>query len=60
MKAKILDINGKEKGTINLPKSFSSEIREDIVAKVLESKKSKQPYAPALSAGKQHSEFTSG
>nr|AJS12618.1 50S ribosomal protein L4P [uncultured archaeon] len=55
MKAKILDINGKEKGNIELPKFFSEKIRGDIVAKVLESKKSKQPYSPSLVAGKQHS-----
>ena len=54
-KTKILDINGKEKGTLDLPKCFSAEIREDIVAKVLEAKKTKQPYAPSPVAGKQHS-----
>ena len=55
MKTKLLDINGKEKGNIDLPKSFSKEIREDIVAKILESKKTEQPYAPSPVAGKQHS-----
>jgi len=55
MKANLLDINGKEKNKIDLPKSFSSKIREDIVFKVLEAKKSNQPYAPSLVAGKQHS-----
>lgn len=55
MKAKILDINGKEKGTIELPKYFESDIRADIVAKVLELKKRQQPYAPSPVAGKQHS-----
>ena len=55
MKTKILDINGKEKGTIELPTCFSSEIREDIIAKVLEAKKQKQPYSPSPIAGKQHS-----
>lgn len=54
MKANILDINGKEKGKIDLPKEFSVKIREDIVFKVLEAKKSQQPYAPSLVAGKQH------
>jgi large subunit ribosomal protein L4e len=54
MKTKILDIHGKEKGNIELPKCFSENIREDIVAKVLEAKKSMQPYAPSLVAGKQH------
>jgi large subunit ribosomal protein L4e len=55
MKAKILDIHGKEKGEIELPKCFSVGIREDIVAKVLEAKKSRQPYSPSPVAGKQHS-----
>lgn len=55
MKASVLDINGKKKGTIDLPKFFSAKIRYDIVAKVLETKKKKQPYAPSLVAGKQYS-----
>ena len=55
MKTKILDIQGKEKGHIELPSCFSQEIREDIVVKVLEAKKNQQPYAPSLVAGKQHS-----
>ena len=55
MKAKILNIQGKEKGPIELSKSFDRKIREDIVAKVLEAKKRKQPYAPSPVAGKQHS-----
>jgi large subunit ribosomal protein L4e len=54
MKAKILDINGNEKGTIDIPKAFESKVREDIVAKVLESKKRQQPYSPSPVAGKQH------
>ncbi len=55
MKTKLLDINGKEKGKIDLPKCFSTKVREDIVAKVIEIKKIKQPYAPSPVAGKQHS-----
>jgi len=55
MKTKILTIDGKSKSEINLPKCFSAEIRKDIVAKVLEAKKRKQPYAPSPVAGKQHS-----
>lgn len=54
MKSKILDIQGKEKGTLELPKAFERKIREDIVAKVLESMKIKQPYSPSPVAGKQH------
>jgi len=55
MKANILDINGKKKGDITLPSCFSQSIREDIISKVLESKKIKQAYAPSPVAGKQHS-----
>ncbi len=36
-------------------KIFEAPIREDIVAKVLETKKRQQPYAPSPVAGKQHS-----
>ncbi len=54
MKANILDIHGKEKGQIELPKCFSAKIREDIVMKFLEATKFMQPYAPSLVAGKQH------
>ncbi len=55
MKTKILDLTGREKGTIELPKEFEASIREDLVAKVLEAKKRQQPYAPSPVAGKQHS-----
>ena len=54
-KTKIFGIDGKEKGSIELPKFFSEKIREDIVAKVLETKKRRQPYSPSPVAGKQHS-----
>ncbi len=55
MKANILNLDGKKIKEINLPKCFSSEIREDIVEKVLESKKRKQPYSSSPVGGKQHS-----
>jgi len=51
MKTKILTIDGKSKGDINLPKCFSVPIREDIVQKVLEVKKNWQPYGPNPLAG---------
>jgi large subunit ribosomal protein L4e len=54
MKAKILDINGNEKSIIEMPKAFEAPVREDIVAKVLETKKRQQPYSPSPVAGKQH------
>lgn len=55
MKTQLLDVQGKKKSEINLPKCFSQSIREDIVSKVLEAKKNKQPYSPSPVAGKQHS-----
>jgi hypothetical protein len=53
MKTKILDINGKKTKDIELPKYFSGAIREDVVAKVLEARKTQQPYSPSPVAGKQ-------
>jgi len=55
MKAALLNIQGKEKAKIDLPKCFSGKIREDIVNKVLEAKKRKQLYGPSPMAGKQAS-----
>lgn len=55
MKAKILNTDGTKGKEIDLPKCFSAKIREDIIAKVIEVKKKKQPYAPSPLAGKQHS-----
>ena len=55
MKANILNISGEKVRQIELPKVFNEKVREDIVGKILEAKKSKQPYAPSLVAGKQHS-----
>lgn len=55
MKTKISDISGKKTREIELPKVFSQAIREDLVARILEGKKTQQPYAPSIVAGKQHS-----
>ena len=55
MKTHLLSIEWKKIKEIGLPNCFSHPIREDIVQKVLESKKTKQPYAPNLMAGKQAS-----
>lgn len=53
-KGNILSIEGEKLKEIELPNNFSREIREDIIAKVLEAKKNKQPYSPSPVAGKQH------
>ncbi len=55
MKTLIYNKEGKKSKEIELPSFFSEKIREDIVAKVLEVKKIKQPYSPSPVAGKQHS-----
>jgi len=39
---------------IEMPKCFSVKIRDDLIAKVIETQKIKQPYAPSPVAGKQH------
>lgn len=53
MKSAIYSTNSKKE--ISLPKIFSSKIREDIVERVLEAKKRKQPYSPSPVAGKSYS-----
>jgi large subunit ribosomal protein L4e len=55
MKTHILHITGEKGKEISLPSAFSSSVREDIVAKVIEAKKTRQPYAPSPVGGKQHS-----
>ncbi|MBS3085440.1 50S ribosomal protein L4 [Candidatus Pacearchaeota archaeon] len=55
MKANILSIDGKKVKEIALPEFFNQPIREDLIFKVLETRKTKQPYAPSPVAGKQHS-----
>ena len=55
MKAQILDTNGKKSKEIAMPKILSGKIREDVVAKVIEAKKRKQPYSPSPVAGNQYS-----
>ncbi|MDE1848609.1 MAG: 50S ribosomal protein L4 [Nanoarchaeota archaeon] len=54
MKTQILNHDGKSIKEIEMPSFFSAKIREDIVSKVLEAMKKKQPYAPSPVAGKQH------
>ena len=51
MKAQVLSIEGKKLKEINLPKIFSYPVREDIISKVIEAKKIKQPYSPSQMAG---------
>ncbi len=55
MKAKLFDKTGKEKGSVELPKIVSGEIRKDIMAKVFESQKREQPYGAMDFAGRYYS-----
>jgi len=54
-KAFVLSVEGKPAKEIAVPEFFSEKIREDIVQKCLEARKSKQPYAPFYMAGLQAS-----
>jgi len=55
MKTNVYSIDGKKAGEITLPSFFSSPVREDIVLKVVETRKNQQPYSNSLVAGKQSS-----
>ena len=57
MKTKLFDVSGKEKGSLDLPKNFSSKIREDILSKVFEAQKGiyAQAYGAKEGAGAQYS-----
>ncbi len=54
MKTPILDINGKKVKEIELPSFFTARIRDDLISKILEAEKKKQPYSPSPNAGMQH------
>lgn len=53
-KTELISVEGKKIREIELPEFFSYPVREDIISKVLEAKKTMQPYSPSLVAGKQH------
>lgn len=53
MKAQILDITGKKFKDAELPEIFSYPVRADLISKILEAKKTRQPYSPNPMAGKQ-------
>jgi large subunit ribosomal protein L4e len=54
MKAQVLDHEGKKIKEIDLPNFFSARIRDDLISKILEAKKKRQPYEPSPVAGQQH------
>ncbi len=57
MKLKILNTDNKETGSVELPKQFSEEIREDLVKRAVLAIQShkRQPYGSNKDAGKRHS-----
>lgn len=55
MKANLLDINGKKAKDLTLPECFNEVVRTDLIQKIVEAKKIKQPYAPSPVAGNQAS-----
>lgn len=55
MKTKIYNKEGKQGKEISLPVFFSERVREDLIQKIVESKKVWQPYAPSPVAGNQYS-----
>ncbi len=55
MKTQVLDKDGKAVREINLPSCFSVPVRRDVISKVYEASRYKQPYAPFLYAGMRHS-----
>ncbi len=54
MRTQILNVEGKKLKEITLPNCFLQKVREDLIQKVVEVKKTKQPYSPSPVAGKQH------
>jgi len=55
MKAQILDITGKKSKDVTLPECFNEVVRTDLIQKIVEAKKRKQPYGPSPVAGNQQS-----
>lgn len=55
MKAKLLDIQGKKGKDITLPEFFSESVRKDLIQRIIEAKKVRQPYSPSPVAGNQAS-----
>jgi large subunit ribosomal protein L4e len=55
MKADVLNIKGEKIREIELPECFSFPLRRDILSRLYEASKKKQPYAPFILAGLQAS-----
>jgi large subunit ribosomal protein L4e len=55
MKTKIYTLDGKKGKEIVLPDFFSETVRNNLIQKIIEAKKTQQPYAPNPIAGQQYS-----
>jgi len=55
MKANLLSIEGKKLKEIEIPNFFGKRVREDLIQRILEVKKIKQPYAPSSLGGNNYS-----
>jgi large subunit ribosomal protein L4e len=59
MKLDIISKNAEKKGSVDLPQQFQTEVRNDIIQRVVEVEQSenRQPYGASPLAGKRHSAF---
>ena len=55
MKTKIYTVDGKQGKELTLPACFNEVVRNDLIQKIIEAKKTKQPYAPNAMAGNNYS-----
>ncbi len=55
MKAQLFSPKGEKKSQVEMPKVFSTKVRQDIIQKYYEAEKMIQPYAPDDRAGQEHS-----
>ncbi len=61
-RARVVDLQGKEHGTVALPLAFSSTVRPDLIRKAVDATRShrRQPYGASPTAGLRHSVEWSG
>lgn len=55
MKANLYDVKGQKVKEISMPNFIVDVVRTDLIQKIIEAKKRKQPYAPSPVAGNQYS-----
>ncbi len=61
-RVRVVDLQGKEHGTITLPRAFSETVRPDLIRKAIDVAQShrRQPYGASLTGGRRHSVQWSG